>query len=782
MYGGNSTDILHGRHLLSAASEELLQQLSEMLEHTEQNALPQQGTTVSRERGYQEATQRRIGAAAASSAQVSQQSLPDVSDDAKRTHHISPAVEVVIIAPVQPSKLPWLCQLARSADLHSEIAILPIFADESTVADYYSAYGEHSLQPNGYMTVPPGKSKRPLVVTRYVAIWRVFNETQAQWAIAADVDMMVQPRVLANATSFLQSWEKQRAVIASNLTGNALQESKSDAKQAKMDLACAALGLPAIAGFPWWGDAPAYSRYDFDPFIGKLRQWRDFMDPDFKGSMPWDHLTYLCYKIRIERWSVRYVDYPVEDLSCAEEQTLVPGHRFIWSRDTCSRTLLAFNLATGGKLSFMQGRGIGHVTIPPKIARCFEGWNEASDNGFTRARTAPLSPPRRVPDPTGLHMATAAPSAPHVAVCFSGFLRAGSLSRDINSIFAPAHFDAFVVAPASRFEEDSEPNVDGNHVCTGLKARGFETCTAHLVPYAPRTFFNATSKRCLIERGTYDHHTFPLRIASAFFSLSRCITVIRQPTTKHVSSALTAHLPQQANVPMAHSRKRTRYDWIVLTRLDVLDLFSRTPPRFDPTLKPAGGVMRTIHDSMRLSASPVLAPGAGAAWWAELGARADIIAERGKGRQRIEDRLMLGKGWAMLGFETLYDHYTLSRNSREQHWPETILYAFIVSSLLGGNRTRLETVASAGQFASGLHGFHGYAPKLQRPMFDMAIAQANASTEELARMVVRHASHRIAALRCHEWLVAHVNTSREGRAVLQHLLPFTDSRTAFRIG
>ena len=192
--------------------------------------------------------------------------------------------------------------------------------------------------------------------------------------------------------------------------------------------------------------------------------------------------------------------------------------------------------------------------------------------------------------------------------------------------------------------------------------------------------------------------------------------------------------------------------------------------------------MRTIHDSMRLSASPVLAPGAGAAWWAELGARADIIAERGKGRQRIEDRLMLGKGWAMLGFETLYDHYTLSRNSREQHWPETILYAFIVSSLLGGNRTRLETVASAGQFASGLQGFHGYAPKLQRPMFDMAIAQANASTEELARMVVRHASHRIAALRCHEWLVAHVNTSREGRAVLQHLLPFTDSRTAFRIG
>lgn len=427
----NTTDILHGRRLLTAASEKLSQQIRENLEASEKLSQHMRENLKRREQlAKQLATQLALPIVPMADIRNRQPKPPElssrhappsppspspspppppapppspppshapqlqtVSRRSEHTHHIAPSVQVVIIAPTNSLQFPWLCQLMGSAiefnvwqRKHNELPIIPIFAGHTAVADYISAYGEHSLQPNGYMVVPPGKSKKSHAATKYVATWRIFNETQAQWVVAVDPDTMLQPLSFANAASVLQTWERQRVVIASNLTGTLHGNfPKWESKQAKMDAACKAVGLPLVVGFPFWNDAPAYSRYDFSEFAGLLlSRGYDFMNFEYRGGFPWDHLAYLCYKVHRQGWSVRHIDYPAEDLDCHQVQKQESGHRSIWSRDICSSTMLIFHLARNGKLSYTLQGEAAKVNIPPQNAVCFSGWVEGRGGSYSR--------------------------------------------------------------------------------------------------------------------------------------------------------------------------------------------------------------------------------------------------------------------------------------------------------------------------------------------------------------------------------------------------------------
>ena len=144
------------------------------------------------------------------------------------------------------------------------------------------------------------------------------NETHVSWVIAADAETQLQPAFMANArasaVTYVRAWERQRMVVSSNISGpfygQQILQNNTQAKQNKMDLACKALGLESVDGYPWWADAPVYSRHDYDDFIRLLRVRHDFMDPAYHGALPYDHLVYLCFKIRVGGWSVRYIDYP----------------------------------------------------------------------------------------------------------------------------------------------------------------------------------------------------------------------------------------------------------------------------------------------------------------------------------------------------------------------------------------------------------------------------------------------------------------------------------------
>ena len=59
----------------------------------------------------------------------------------------------------------------------------------------------------------------------------------------------------------------------------------------------------------------------------------------------------------------------------------------------------------------------------------------------------------------GTTRASAGPSQPRVAVCFTGFVRNHtSLARDIDRILGDATYHAFIVAPLQHFELDASPH------------------------------------------------------------------------------------------------------------------------------------------------------------------------------------------------------------------------------------------------------------------------------------------------------------------------------------
>ena len=303
------------------------------------------------------------------------------------TFHVKPSAQVVIIVPIHPPKYPWMCQFLQSGKSHKELPIIPVFAEQDAVTEFIDAYGDMNLlQPHGYMIVHPGKSMRPIIHKKFVAIWRIFNETKAKWVIAADAETQLQPAFMkdssATAGRFLRTWDRQRTVIASNVSGlfHGHEQKKRHAKADKMVKACQAVGLPPVqpveSVFPWWTDAPIYAREDYADFVSMLRKHNDFMDPSFDRALPYDHLLYLCYKIQVQEWRVHYVDYVAEDLDCGTQQKLAPSHEFTWSRDVCSRTLLTFHLDRNGAMSFRDPSSGKHaaVEVPRKQPKCFAGW------------------------------------------------------------------------------------------------------------------------------------------------------------------------------------------------------------------------------------------------------------------------------------------------------------------------------------------------------------------------------------------------------------------------
>eukprot|EP00966_Prymnesium_polylepis_P096719 2240797-Prymnesium_polylepis.1 len=216
-----------------------------------------------------------------------------------------------------------------------------------------------------------------------MGIWMVFNDTNADWVIAADAETVVQPEIRAPG-EYLRAWQQQKTLIFSNTSGVRFGGGKR--QQMNQDMGCDAMGLPRIFGCSWFSDAPIYSRSDFADFLDILRRRRDFPDKSKSLGVPWDHVMYTCYKVHVQGWTQIFVDIPSEDLDCVVHEKYAPGHNFTWARGICPiKTMLEFHLDREGKRSHANDYAItrDHLpTVPSTIKnpQCFTGWEDRQNN------------------------------------------------------------------------------------------------------------------------------------------------------------------------------------------------------------------------------------------------------------------------------------------------------------------------------------------------------------------------------------------------------------------
>ena len=206
---------------------------------------------------------------------------------------------------------------------------------------------------------------------------------------------------------------------------------------------------------------------------------------------------------------------------------------------------------------------------------------------------------------------------PRVAVCFSGFVRNRTVSRNISDFWGSASYDAFIMTWRQQFELDLAPVVEGDAMCQVLRMRGFHRCASSLLDYDPAALYAATSDRCLVESrfGLYPHRT-----ASMLFGVTRCMAAIRE----------------------AQAASGKQYDFVVVTRFDVLD---KVRPCGSLHYKKGCKLPQNQSNSMLQT-------------WAELD-ELDLIANRGPvGWRRIEDRLMIGRTSVMARLEHVFANYT----------------------------------------------------------------------------------------------------------------------------
>jgi len=138
-----------------------------------------------------------------------------------------------------------------------------------------------------------------------------------------------------------------------------------------------------------------------------------------------------------------------------------------------------------------------------------------------------------------------------IAVCFVGqFIRHSEVTANIQKLFGPHHFDAFVATSMQHSELNSSDFVNANAICDNLRhIGGFRSCQSQLEHYNGTEFVSRTLNLGFqnLNNGLYPH-----RILSFFSSIQRCMLMVSN----------SSHWDDVGS----HSY----YSTVVVTRLDVI--------------------------------------------------------------------------------------------------------------------------------------------------------------------------------------------------------------------
>ena len=324
-------------------------------------------------------------------------------------------------------------------------------------------------------------------------------------------------------------------------------------------------------------------------------------------------------------------------------------------------------------------------------------------------------------------MTTSVAPLPRVAICFAGFLRNATLTETIqNKMGGDATYDAFVETWSDQFELDRRTDavpVSGRHVCKTLRSQGFDRCRYDVLNYDPGPFYNATSSRCILERGKYGLPIYPHRLASYLSMFTRCMESIQD--AERVAAA--------------------RFDAIVLTRMDSINRCRRLPARhFNHK-----SAWDTRYDARRIPSHP----------WSLLAAHDAVATRASPSHRRVHDQLIVGRRDAMQRFALAYSKYVgfdyMGGNASDESRGGTLHNTFTEAHLF---RLLEDPVFNATLKLAAVDDFFsfsqddpaGSATRRSYCFFHHVLLELRLSLAELAQMVDAHRAHEQSS--CSKWV------------------------------
>ena len=253
---------------------------------------------------------------------------------ANATHGVS---RVALVVPLHPPKFAWGCHLLSTA---IDLRVIAVFSSEADRAEFRRqnsgrcGVAQHLRRS---LVVPPVLTNAP--VTKKLGALRVLFRSHPAYTHLIAVDAETEQH-RAFAYSYIRRWEERRSVALWLPAREPVVEKVKTWYRTVVNRSCAAARLPPLPGYPWWADAPVFSRSDFAEFDARLDALQVVASKYF-----YEHVAYMCFKHFVKNWSI----------------AVVPSIRCV--RHTCD----------GGR-TLSRGRGLSLSRAPSKRARsCSEG-------------------------------------------------------------------------------------------------------------------------------------------------------------------------------------------------------------------------------------------------------------------------------------------------------------------------------------------------------------------------------------------------------------------------
>ena len=162
-----------------------------------------------------------------------------------------------------------------------------------------------------------------------------------EMALALDADSEYQSRLPFRG--WFSRWGANEQVVGYRRANNSVPR--------QTRASCAAVHLvPPLPFFFHWADAPLYERKDFGDFLERF-DWELAFRGELQGYI-FDHISYLCYKLRVANWSVLDAGYvKMEMASTAQQDSFESTNNysssFLWSRENHPNRLLLYHRDRG---------------------------------------------------------------------------------------------------------------------------------------------------------------------------------------------------------------------------------------------------------------------------------------------------------------------------------------------------------------------------------------------------------------------------------------------------
>jgi hypothetical protein len=184
------------------------------------------------------------------------------------------------------------------------------------------------------MVVPVAHNEMAPAPKKLRALRRLFHGPEPpSHAIALDAESAVNFFEGERAWEYVSNWTMQRTVVVSVAVHGE-----------HISRACHSVSLPPLQGYPWFADAPIFSRDDFDTFYARLG--RRALNTKYAGKYVFEHAAYMCFKAHVINWTVLTTVVHLEDASARDQELAheLRDYRFTWARQPAPNRLLRFHL------------------------------------------------------------------------------------------------------------------------------------------------------------------------------------------------------------------------------------------------------------------------------------------------------------------------------------------------------------------------------------------------------------------------------------------------------